>query len=359
MTIKIYKDKIEFTDGANTYTLAASNFVDGFNFNGELTVKQLLQSYSFQGSNHGYTVGGSSTSSSDPSMSSTMDRFPFATNVTAASIGSLRGLFNLGSSGNSSLTNGYIGGGRIVVFPSPGIRADVNTIEKYAFAAGNSSAVSGNLTRKSRRASSQSSSTSGYTSGGDIGEPTFAASNVIDKFPFASDANATDVGDMTIAGGVRAGQSSTVSGYASGGSTSINTIDKFPFATDANATDVGDLTQSRGAAAGQSSTVSGYTSGGDVPAPGAEGSGRNTIDKFPFATDANATDVGDLTQVRESVVGHSSAEHGYTAGGRSAPPVPASTIRSTIDRFPFASDANAVGFGSLSQARWLSSSGQQ
>jgi len=354
MTIKIYKDKIEFTDGANTYTLAASNFVDGFNFNGELTVKEILQSYTFQGSNHGYTVGGSVTTSE--SQSSTMDRFPFATNVTAASIGSLRVIYNLGSRGNSSLTHGYIGGGRILP-PSPFVRADINTIEKYPFSSSSSSVVSGNLTRKSRIASSQSSSTSGYTSGGDIGEPTFAASNIIDKFPFSSDGNATDVGDLTITGGDRAGQSSTVSGYASGGDASINTIDKFPFATDANATDVGDLTQTRGAVAGQSSTVSGYTSGGDGP-PSFSG-GRNTIDKFPFATDANATDVGDLTQVRLNVVGHSSAEHGYTAGGRSAPPVPGAQIRNTIDRFPFASDRNAADFGDLSQTRWLSSSGQQ
>ena len=42
-----------------------------------------------------------------------------------------------------------------------------------------------------------------------------------------------------------AGQSSTASGYTSGGLTSVafsDVIDKFPFASDANATDVGDLT---------------------------------------------------------------------------------------------------------------------
>jgi hypothetical protein len=42
-----------------------------------------------------------------------------------------------------------------------------------------------------------------------------------------------------------------------------NTIDKFPFATNANATDVGDLTQQgRSVQPGQSSSVSGYVSGG-------------------------------------------------------------------------------------------------
>ena len=47
----------------------------------------------------------------------------------------------------------------------------------------------------------------------------------------------------------------------------------------------------------QSSTASGYSSGGELAAA------ETTIDKFPFASDANATDVGDLTQARYSVVG--------------------------------------------------------
>jgi hypothetical protein len=80
--------------------------------------------------------------------------------------------------------------------------------------------------------------------------------------------------------------------------TSRNIIDKFPFATNANATDVGDLTVARYDSAGQSSTASGYTSGGYLT-PG----GRNIIDKFPFASDANATDVGDLVLASYSLVG--------------------------------------------------------
>ena len=46
----------------------------------------------------------------------------------------------------------------------------------------------------------------------------------------------------------------------------------------------------------QSSLVSGYTSGGN-PGP------SNVIDKFPFAADANATDVGDLNQSRHNAAG--------------------------------------------------------
>ena len=86
---------------------------------------------------------------------------------------------------------------------------------------------------------------SGYTSGGQVGA---SASNIIDKFSFAADANATDVGDLTVARSGVAGQSSAVSGYTSG-DVSSNVIDKFPFAADGNATDVGDLSVARSSGA--------------------------------------------------------------------------------------------------------------
>ena len=93
----------------------------------------------------------------------------------------------------------------------------------------------------------------------------------------------------------------TVSGYTSGGFVpNVNTIDKFPFASDGNATDVGNLTQARFFVVGQSSDAYGYTSGGFAPPQ------VNTIDKFPFASDGNATDVGDLTQARHSAAGQQS-----------------------------------------------------
>ena len=88
--------------------------------------------------------------------------------------------------------------------------------------------------------------TSGYASGGNITGP--SKQNIIDKFPFSSDANATDVGDLTqgrylLAGG----QSSGTHGYSSGGYIvpDVNVIDKFTFSADFKATDVGDLTQAR------------------------------------------------------------------------------------------------------------------
>ena len=97
-------------------------------------------------------------------------------------------------------------------------------------------------------------------------------------------------------------------GYASGGSDpsvpgQINTVQKYSFTSDANATDVGDLTVTRTDVSGQSSSVSGYSSGGEPLS--------NVIDKFPFASDANATDVGDLFLAVTSAAGQSSSASGY------------------------------------------------
>ena len=80
------------------------------------------------------------------------------------------------------------------------------------------------------------------------------------------------------------------------GSTTV--IEKFPFASDANATNIGSITLGRYGAAGNSSDVSGYTAAGYSPVS------FNVIDKFPFASDGNATDVGDMATNNYYVVGY-------------------------------------------------------
>jgi hypothetical protein len=189
----------------------------------------------------------------------------------------------------------------------------------------------------------------GYTAGGFI-PPT---SNVIDKFPFASDANATDVGDTTapnLRGG--AGTSSSTFGYISGGAGFINTIHKFPFSVDGNSTDVGDLYEGRIFQSGQSSADNGYNSGGQIsPTSPTVNNQVNTIDKFPFASDANATDVGNLTVARDGPAGQSSTENGYASGGWAGAPATTPVVYNVIDKFPFASDTNASDVGNLTVSR--------
>jgi len=230
--------------------------------------------------------------------------------------------------------SGYVSGGKDI---SPNY---VNIIEKFSFTSDGNASDVGDLTQLRSVIAGQSSSVSGYSSGG-IFNPPFQYLNTIDKFPFTSDANATDVGDLTVGRAGPAGQSSSESGYTSGGYTAYtNVIDKFPFSSDSNASDVGDLTIARGQFAGQSSTTNGYSSGGNTPPT------TNVIDKFPFASDGNASDVGDLTVARRQNSGQSSSTNGYNSGSSN-----------TIDKFPFSADGNATDVGDLSQSR-NSSAGQ-
>ena len=214
----------------------------------------------------------------------------------------------------------------------------------------------------------------------------FPTTYQIQRYSFATDENATDFGDLTVARlyGEVANSSSLTHGYTAGGNPNTTVIDKFTFAVSSNATDVGDLVASRsGTPAGNSSPENGYVSGGN--APGA----TNTIQKFSFAVDGNATDIGDLTEVFNNANGgqntsdtgyvpigtgvnkisyssdtnavagtvlfsqlrsfgasHTGETHGYVAGGIS----PSQTA--LIEKFPFASEGSASTVGNLTGARY-------
>jgi hypothetical protein len=192
---------------------------------------------------------------------------------------------------------------------------------------------------------------SGYSSGGR------AASNVIDKFPFASDANATDHGDLQYGKEQPAGNSSETHGYSSGtyspfGNT--KTIEKWSFTSNTTSSSIGNLTAHNvytGLGIGQSTITNGfgYHSGGR--------GAQNTVEKFPFSSNADATDALNLSSGRENLSGQSDdgGGHGYTAGGRRGIPPVAVNI---IDKFPFASDANATDVGDTSVLHDYGTGGQ-
>ena len=218
--------------------------------------------------------------------------------------------------------SGYTSGG----FTPP----ETNTIDKFPFSTDVNATDVGDLLSNSRGGAGQSSETNGYVSGG------APYSNLIQKFPFAVDANSTDVGDLLFTFAFGGGQSSETHGYTSGGlNPAKDIIQKFPFSVDANATDVGDLIASLYASAGQSSTEHGYNSG-SYPS-------TDIVHKFPFASDANAVTVGYLTIARGYHAGQSSAEYGYNAGGSDTP----TTRCDVIDKFSFSSNANATDVGDL------------
>ena len=315
------------TDGINTATKAVTITYDGLATSASIGL----------GSTAGYIAGGYYTDYLNQ-----IQKISFASDGNAADAGDLLQAHHW-LAGNHSLTHGYISGGF-----GPAIS---NVIQKFQFATDGDMTDVGDTVASMAEGTGNMSPTDGYISSGryylNPSVPTY--SNMIQKFSFASDGNATDHADLNTAGYAGAGQSSSTHGYKSGGfnnpspspNRAKNEIDKFPFANNSNATDVGDLVGRRFAHAGAQSTTHGYVMGGTPPV-------TQTIQKFTFASDANATSVGNITvEGRYYFAGNSSTTHGYTTGGRNGP----GSIRNYIDKFPFASDTNAADVGDINHRK--------
>ena len=97
--------------------------------------------------------------------------------------------YNLNPHAQNSETHGYLAGG----FPS------ISSIVKFPFS-GPTVTISavGNLTSGTHSVNGLSGAGNGYMLGIPVGFPTFARTGK-DRFPFASDTNASDVGDMNVA----------------------------------------------------------------------------------------------------------------------------------------------------------------
>ena len=242
---------------------------------------------------HGYVAGGFS-----PAIN-TIQRFSFATGGNSSSVGTLTVAKGIGA-GASSSTHGYIAGGD--TGPTSSSNSGIDVIEKFAFSASTSGSDIGDLSANRTSVSGVMSETHGYIRGGRIGGPSAATYNIIERWPFASDTNATDVGD-TVAIGTNFGfngQNSKTHGYITGGEGTGNPtrLQKHAFASSANATEIGSLAVASHPGAGQSSNTNGYTCGSGDSAPA-----TNHIQKFSFVSDGNAADIGDLTVGRGNAGG--------------------------------------------------------
>ena len=167
---------------------------------------------------------------------------------------------------------------------------------------------------------------------------TFAGSvNVICRFSLTSQADASDVGDLTGAYSASSGGKSSTKGFSQGsdGSPVSTQIDTFSFSSSANATDHGDLTSSGYGQGAASMSTHIYC---------AAGYGRtNVIDKCATSSSSNSTDVGDLTNAVWYLGGNSSKTYGYISAGH-----PANNV---IQKWAFASDGNATDVGDLPTSR--------
>ena len=334
MAIRIYNNKVMI----GSYTLQEGP--GGLVFDGYIRAEKFVREGTFQGTVSGFVNGG--WGGPTTTLVNVIDKFSFAFDQNATDHGDLT-IARYGDSSLSSDTHGYTAGGYDG-------SAGSNTIDKFAFATNSNAIDVGDLTQGVHNGGGNSSKliAQGFSSGSAL--PT--SSNIIERIPFTTDTNSFDVGDLTVSRGLQASQTSNTHAYNSGGEPSnaspgTNVIDKFPFAATGYilATDVGDLTLSRGRTCGQSSLTHGYTSGGSTVWPPG-GPFSAVIDKFPFASDSNATSVGNLSDGRAMGAGASSVVSGYTAGGS-----PTFAVVTTIDKFPFATDASAASVGALTAAR--------
>ena len=322
---------VDGTDSAGDFTNAAGGSVP----NSFTLSDNFINNYfkvNHQGSSFGYASGGSPPFSGQ----NVIEKYSFTSDANSSDVGNLTAT-KFGVAGQSSSDNGYVSAGFIPSL-SP---STANVIEKFPFSSDDNGSDVGDLTKNRNRATGQSSQTDGYTSGGygvPPGSPLLL--NVIDKFPFSSDANASDVGDTTVGRRASSSSASPTHGYNAGGNnpgsgTQVDVIDKFPFSSDDNATDVGNLVAAKGyTGGGQTSSSHGYVSGGELTS-----GASNVIEKFAFASDGNASDVGDLLNTTELTSGTSSSSNGYVAGG--------SPSTNVIQKFPFSSDDNSSDVGDL------------
>lgn len=300
----------------------------------------------YQGTVNAYVAGGQPTPTAADAKE--LDRFPFASDVNGTDIGGLT-FAATDASGGGSPTDGYVMGG---ILPTSSITT--GNIQKYPYSSDTVSTPTDTgydfRTPAHRHGNKEMLGNREYiyvAGGRNPGGNPVVIDNIY-KFAAGSESTTTDVGNLLEDQQHLSSSSSPTHGYVAGGSQPVggspdsNRIQKWAWAVDANATDVGDLTATYIGNVGASSETHGYS----ISGLRAGNNTANNIEKYTFASDANSTDVGDsVANIRYSA-GASSGTHGYSAGGQQPP---GTTESNVIQKFPFATDENATDVGDLSR----------
>ena len=277
-----------------------------------------IQPWTYGGTIDGWTMGGYRGG-----YVNTIDKVSYTSDGNATDAGNLRyGMQGAGSCADS--THGYVCGGS-----TPPGAPYYNEITKFQFSTDGDCVDLADLTNSPESTTGVNGSTHGYICGG--AAPSNV--NVIQKFAFVSTANATDVGDLLAAGKTRdSGTQSESYGYISGNEPRSNVIQKISFSSDGNSTDHGDLKETKNGHAGHSSPDYGFVSGCEAPS-------SYQIERFSFASNTTAPDWADMTTLRRHGCGSSSTTYGYYSGGV--------TSGNVIDKFPYASQTNSTDVGDM------------
>jgi hypothetical protein len=344
---------VMYHDGTDWVRLAKGTAGEVLSVNEAGTFPTWGSTWQFQGDYNGYSMGGNDNTAGNV-LSNVIERNSYASDTDSVDVGDLVFARNGCTPSWKSMTHGYVSGGSANTTPA----LVYNQIEKFQFAASSNAVDTADLVYAASHSAGHSSALNCYASGGGLITPT--RTDRIEKFVKATEVNSTDIANLTIATGNPFGSSSTDHGFTAGGTDSDgpspdgahNVISRFSFSTDSDSTDVGDLATITWAGAAGSSLTHGYISGGYNHTT--QSSAR--IEKYAFASTANATQIAVLTVARgnETLGPSSSTTHGYAAGGMQ-PGVGTCTI---IDKYSFVTDANATDVGDLT-SRKTSVSGTQ
>ena len=333
--IQFDSENIDSEDGGEgTVTFSVT---DGANVLTQQSTFTLSFTPAFLGSTSGYTLGGT--------WNNYIQKFPFAiSSGTASDVANLAAGAYQGTAGVGT-THGYVFGGGA----SPPTNSTSDTIQKHSFSSDTNGTDTGhNLTTPS---------VSGNL--GAIGDRDVmykvagfgpAVLNHIDKYTESSASNATNVGNIFSpfnGGRDHGGSCSDTKGYVIGGQRTPSPviqqrlITSFLFSNETTTVQQTGLLPywggQRQGVGGRSSTY-GYHYGG-LKTP--QNYLWDFIDKWPFASEGNATDVGDMLTGSRSHCNHSSTTDGFITGGT---PTNASY---KIQKHPYASDANTTDQGNL------------
>lgn len=328
---------------------------DGFGnkFSNTLVVAQTAPSNQY-GLNYGYTIGRSPAGWDDTTQKSSLTSDVISTLVGGAytPISPSLNLNGNKRAAAGSESNGYLIGGRL----SPPSAA-ISDYFKFSFTSDGDTTDVGELLEPRWGIAGTQSSSYGYASGGGAPYPSTiqSYSTVIQKFPFSSDTNALSVGQLTVYTDEGASSCSTTHGYNLGGrvgtptgtTPSTNTIRQFPFSSDTSSTDTATLVHRMAGGAATQSEEFGYYVHGNSPID-LNPSISDKIQKFPFASNANAIDVGELLDRKSFGAAYSSQTHGYKAGGYNS----SSGGVDQVEKWTFSSDSSSADVSELTYNVW-------
>jgi len=286
-----------------------------------------VQPYSYAGTIAGYSMGGSAVSA--------IDKYTFASDGDAVATGGTLTTNNAyhGSQSVQSSTAGYTMGG----YGAPYF----NKIEKFVFATSSNATNVGSITGTANGVAGCNDTTHGYRVAGWTGGGT--GFNIIERFAFASDGACADVGDLIASGHGCSTSSTETHGYVTGQHAAPTTaVQKFAFASSANAVDTTqDLITYRDYAGSATSTTHGFSMGGNRT------TARIDVESYALASSAAMSDIGDMNTTVHSGSSSSSQTHGYVAGNN---------VGSTkaIQKIQLSSSATGTSVGNLINSKWQS-----